>query len=49
MVEVISSIGPIGVNHDVISRFSTDLDSNLQIYTDDNCFESLLRTFNPSQ
>jgi len=48
-IEVLSSVGPVGWNHDLISRFSTNLNSNLQIYTDDNCFESLLRTYDPKK
>jgi hypothetical protein len=48
-VEVLTGIGPLGYNHDVVSRFTTLLNSNQTIYTDDNCFESHLRVYDDTK
>lgn len=48
-VEVLTGAGPVGLNHDVITRFTTSINSNLTIYTDNNCFEAQPRIFDPNK
>ena len=47
-VQVLISAGPLELNKDLVLRTTTSLNSNGVFYTDDNCFETHERVFNPS-
>ena len=37
-VETVAAVGPLTLNKDFISRFSTSMQTNGDFYTDNNCF-----------
>ena len=47
-VELYTSVGPLMVNKDFISGWTTSLLSNGIFYTDDNCFDTHTRVYNPN-
>jgi len=38
-------VGPLSVNKDLVTRFSTSLNSNMTLFTDDNCLEKQQRVY----
>ena len=44
-VLTLTSVGPLELNKDFVSRYTTSLQTNGVFYTDDNCFEVHQRTF----
>ena len=47
-VELYTSVGPLMVNKDFISGWTTSLLTNNMFYTDDNCFDTHTRVYNPN-
>ena len=48
VVEVLTSVGPLAGNKDFVSRYSSSISSGGLFSSDDNCFVSHQRTYNPS-
>jgi len=49
LIEMVEEIGPIKPITELVTRFTTDLDSKLTCYTDDNALLIQKRTFNASK
>ena len=47
-IEVLTDAGPLAYNVDIVSRYSTELQSNLEFYTDNNCVDTRHRVYNAS-
>lgn len=48
-VEIVHEIGPLDLGKELVTRFTTNLNNNEVIYTDDNGLEIQTRTYNATE
>ena len=48
VVDILTSVGPLALNKDFISRYTTTLETGNEFYSDDNCFDTHTRAYNGS-
>ena len=48
VVDIVTSVGPLNIYKDFVSRYTTSLETDGVFFTDDNCFDTHQRQYNSS-